>query len=64
MIEYNARELSNLLCCEPKWKPIYKLMSQMNVEELKQFRKDLREYTPYHYLHKNLEREFRNSIGD
>jgi hypothetical protein len=64
MIEYNARELSSLLCCEPKWKPIYKLMSQMNVEELKQFRKDLREFTPYHYLHKNLEREFRNSIGD
>ena len=64
MIEYDARELSNLLCCEPKWKPIYKLMSQMNKEELFQFRKDLREYTPYHYLHKNLEREFRNSIGD
>jgi hypothetical protein len=64
MIEYDAKKLSSLLCCEPKWAPIYNLMSQMNVEELKQFRKDLREYTPYHYLHKNLEREFRNSIGD
>ena len=64
MIKYDARELSSLLCCEPKWHPIYNLMSQMNKEELFQFRKDLREYTPYHYLHKNLEREFRNSIGD
>ena len=64
MIEYDARQLSSLLCCEPKWKPIYELMSQMNIEELKQLRKDLRQYTPYHYLHKTLEREFRNSIGD
>ena len=64
MIEYDAKKLSSLLCCEPKWRPIYELMSKMNVEELKQFRKDLREYTPYHYLHKNLEREFRNSIGE
>jgi len=64
MIEYDAKALSSLLCCEPKWHPIYELMSKMNKEELFQFRKDLRQYTPYHYLHKNLEREFRNSIGD
>ena len=64
MIEYDIKLLSTLLCCEPKWHPIYKLMSQMNKEELFQFRKELRNFTPYHYLHKNLEREFRNSIGD
>jgi hypothetical protein len=52
------------LCCEPKWKPIYKLMSQMNKEELFQFRKDLRQYTPYHYLHKNLEKEFRKALDE
>jgi hypothetical protein len=64
MIEYDAKQLSSLLCCEPKWHPIYELMSKMNKEELFQFRKDLRQYTPYHYLHKNLEREFRNALGE
>jgi hypothetical protein len=64
MIEYNAKELSSLLCCEPKWRPIYELMSKMNKEELFQFRKDLRQYTPYHYLHKNLEKEFRKALDE
>ena len=63
MIEYDARALSSLLCCEPKWHPIYKLMSKMNDEELFQFRKDLRQFTPYHYLHKNLEKEFTKRLG-
>jgi hypothetical protein len=62
--KYDVAKLAPLLCCENKWHPIYMIMSTLDIEELKQFRKELRQYTPYHYLHRTLEREFRNSIGD
>lgn len=64
MIKYDAKELSSLLCCEQKWHPIYMIMSTLNNEELFQFRKDLRQYTPYHYLHRNLELAFRERLKD
>jgi len=62
--KYDVDKLAPLLCCEQKWHPIYMIMSTMNREELFEFRKALRMFTPYHYLHKNLEREFRNAMGE
>ena len=62
MIKYDAKQLSSLLCCENKWHPIYKLMSVMDDEQLFQFRKELRAFTPYHYLHRTLELAFRERL--
>jgi hypothetical protein len=62
MIKYDASKLAPLLCCEQKWHPIYMLMSVMDNEQLFQFRKDLRSYTPYHYLHRTLELAFRERL--
>lgn len=62
--KYDVSKLAPLLCCEPKWHPIFMIMSTLNKEELFQFRKELRQHTPYHYLHRNLELEFRKAMGE
>ena len=62
--KYDVQKLAPLLCCEPKWHPIYMIMSTLNNEELFQFRKELRMHTPYHYLHRNLELAFRERLKD
>ncbi len=62
--KWDARSLAPLLCCPPKFHPIYVQMSKLNKEELRQFRDELRSYTGMNLLHSILENEFNEALKD
>lgn len=58
-----AEELAKHLCCQNKFYIITKAMNDLNENELKKLRDDLRKYTKTNQLHPALESKFRHALA-
>lgn len=57
--KWDARKLSGLVCCSPKWQPIYDVMKTLSPDELKEFKQDLLKHSGLSSLHEQLEQAFK-----
>jgi hypothetical protein len=55
-------DLAQYICCQRNFYIIYKFMEQLNKDELKELRRQLRTYVPNGVLHNELEGVFNESI--
>lgn len=56
--KWDARALSALVCCKPKWAPIYRVLETLTPEEKVLFKKDLLKCSGLSNLHPDLDKEF------
>jgi hypothetical protein len=63
MQKYDIEQLGPLLCCPPKYHPIYMAMKACDDIELQQLYDDLRKYNDNKPLNSFLELEFKNRLN-
>lgn len=63
MQKYDIEQLGPLLCCPPKYHPIYMAMKSCDDIELKKLYNDLRKYNDNKPLNSFLELEFKNRLN-
>jgi hypothetical protein len=61
-MSYDLNQLAPLLCCEPKWGPIYRATTGMNYTQLKTFVDELRMRRPQRFLPLKMEQEFQKQL--
>lgn len=61
--KYNIDQLGPLLCCPPKYHPIYMAMKSCDDTELLELYNDLRKFNDNKPLNSFLELEFKNRLG-
>lgn len=60
--KYNIDQLGPLLCCPPKYHPIYMAMKNCDDTELQELYNDLRKFNDNKPLNSFLELEFKNRL--
>lgn len=62
--KYDINYLGSLLCCPPKYHPIYMAIKNCNNTELKKLYNDLKKYNDNKPLNSFLELEFKIRLND